>query len=149
MAQLVGSEDSSERNIVLCFPSKRDPSIHPRESTVRAIWFVLHAVLEDVGRHKRMDDASSQSILVVQKLPLRSEATSNSNGYIQGRLPLRISLFQVHRPTAFSSVVWNIVKYLMRVRLRQRVRVQPRIVEGSFARAWKRSGFLRVYYRRI
>jgi hypothetical protein len=119
---LTGSKDTSGRSIIFIDLSKQDKSKYPRESMCRAMWYIVHAALEDEMTQKRgvviigfpRNAKLSQIDRPLTKMNLES---------IKGCIPVRQSGIHICHPPTFFNLVLPILKFFMGERLRKRLQL--------------------------
>jgi hypothetical protein len=111
-ARLVPAKDPVGRSIVFVDPSKLDSSKYERESMVRALWYVLHAALENVDAQKMgcimMGYPKNAHISQVDRSLMKMNMES-----IRGCIPVRISAFFLCHPPTFFAVIFPIIKLFL------------------------------------
>jgi CRAL/TRIO domain len=108
------------RNILYFDPSKSDKTKYTRESALRAVWYGLHALLEDTEVQKRGVIALNYNAnfrLSNRDPPLTKKCFST----LKGALPLRISAIHgTHVPYVYGCVIALVMVFLGE-RLRKRI----------------------------
>jgi len=120
--RLVPAQDEHGRSILLADPSKQDASLYERESMLRAMWYVLHASLENEDAQKR----GIVMIIVPKNARFKQFDRHLSKMLmesIKGCLPVRVSAFHICQPPTFFSMIWPIMNLFLGERLRKRVKV--------------------------
>jgi len=117
-----GKKDPFGHAVIFVDPSLQDPTKYERESAVRALWYVMHAVLEDEEVQKRGT--------IMLAYPKRAKLSQFDNklvnmniSSIRGCIPVRVAAFHICHPPTFFSIVFPIVKLFMGEKLRKRVKV--------------------------
>jgi hypothetical protein len=117
---LTGTKDASGRSIVYLQPSKQDKSKYTRESMCRAMWYIVHAALEDEMTQKRgVVNLSFPDNAKLSQLD-RSLVKMNLD-CIKGCLPVRQSGMHICHPPSFISLVLPLLKLFMGERMRKRI----------------------------
>jgi CRAL/TRIO domain len=126
--RLVPAKDPVGRAILFADSSRQEANKNDRLRTVRAMWYVMHAALEDVETQKvgvvLISDPRkakfSQTDSKLDQLMISS---------IRGCLPVRVSgIHLCHMPT-FFSIIFPIIKVFLGQKLRQRITLHQGSVE--------------------
>jgi hypothetical protein len=112
-ARLVSAKDPVGRSIVFVDPSKLDSSKYERESMVRALWYVMHAALENVDAQKvgniMLGYPRNTKITQVDRKLMKLNMES-----IRGCIPVRISALHIcHPPVFFAKVIFPIMQLFL------------------------------------
>lgn len=108
--------------IIFFDPSKQDRTKYDRLSMVRAIWYTMHAVLED----EQTQRFGIVTIVFPKNAKISQFDRQLENAIVasvKGLLPVRMSAFHVCQPPIYSRLIWPIVKIFLGERLRKRVQV--------------------------
>jgi hypothetical protein len=119
---ITGTKDSSGRSIMVMDPSKHDKTMYERESMCRALWYVVHAGLEDEMTQKRglvilgyLQNAKfSQFDRALTKMNIES---------LKGCIPVRMSGLHLCHAPSFMALVLPVVKVFMGERMRKRIQL--------------------------
>jgi hypothetical protein len=119
---LTGTKDASGRSIIFIDPSKQDKSKYPRESMCRAMWYILHAALEDEVTQQRgvINVAYPHHAKLSQ---LDRPLTKMNMESMKGCIPVRQSGVHICYPPSFVSLILPILKAFMGERLRKRIQL--------------------------
>jgi hypothetical protein len=119
---LTGTKDASGRSIIFIDPSKQDKSKYPRESMCRAMWYILHAALEDeVTQKLGVINVAFPHHAKFSQMD-RSLCKMNMES-LKGCIPARQSGFHICHPPSFVSVLLPILKSFMGERMRKRIKL--------------------------
>ena len=116
----IDTNTPDERNMLWFDPSKLDPTQYSRESGCRAMWYLFHALLEDVQVQQRGMICINYSAHFSMKNrdPLFTRMCISS---LQGCLPIRISVFHGCHPPPLYRLAARIMLFILGDRLRKRV----------------------------
>lgn len=114
--------DSENRRIIYGDPAKLNSSLYERESMVRALWYTVHAALEDETTQRRgavlmlnhRDVAPSQFDPELVRLCAES---------LRGCIPLRIGAIHLFHLPFFVNYIAPLFKYLLGERLWSRIAI--------------------------
>ena len=119
---LPGVRDPMGRVVVVVRPGRLDHKAYPRESMVRACWFVLHKILKEVQGQRR-----GVCILVVGHEGTYAEYDSQLErallDSLQATLPLRIGAVDICNPPWFFSAIFAVLRLFMADKVYQRIRI--------------------------
>jgi len=116
-----GATDDRGRAVIFSDASRQDRNKYSRESMIRAVWYLLHAVLfssESAQRHGVIcvsDPSRAQFSQIDTKLAKLLIPS------VLGAIPLRISAYHICNAPSYASMVWAVVKHFISARLRKRV----------------------------
>ena len=118
---LPGIKEPGGRSILYADPSRYAPK-KERITTVRALWYVMHAALEDVETQQKgvviiadpRKAKMSQTDTKLDKLNVES---------IRGCLPVRVAAMHLCHMPAFFALIFPIIKVFLGERLRQRIKL--------------------------
>mmetsp|Transcript_13074 Transcript_13074/g.30430 ORF Transcript_13074/g.30430 Transcript_13074/m.30430 type:complete len:173 (-) Transcript_13074:1121-1639(-) len=120
--QFMGSKDPTGRNILFVNSEKLNRGLYERESLVRAVWYVLHAAIEDETTQKL-----GVIFVAYPKHTKSSELDFKLNRMVtdslQGCVPLRVSKILICKPPRIFAAVWPIVRAFLPDRVKKRVAV--------------------------
>jgi len=112
-ARLMPAKDPVGRSIVFVDPSKLDSTKYQRESMCRALWYVMHASLENPRAQQRGDliIGYPKHVEITQ---VDRELMKMNMESIRGCIPVRISaLFLCHPPSFFAKVVYPLIRLFL------------------------------------
>lgn len=119
---VVGATDPSGRTIMFADPSRQDKTKYTRPSMTRAVWYVIHAALEN--------KTTQQKGLVMIAYPRKAKMSQIDRPQmkmnlesIQGILPLRISCILMCHPPTFFAIVFSFIQLFMAARTKKRLQV--------------------------
>lgn len=125
-ARLMPSKDPSGRSIVFVDPSKLDSSKYERESMCRALWYILHASLENAQAQQygniMLGYPRNAKLTQVDRTLMKMNMEC-----IRGCIPVRISALFLCQPPTFFAVIFPLIRLFLGERLRKRINV----VSGS------------------
>lgn len=129
---IAGVKEPGGRSILYADPS-RYASKHERLTTVRALWYVMHAALEDEETQKKgfviiadpRNAKISQTDTKMDKLNIES---------IRGCIPARVAAMHLCHMPIFFSIIFPVIKVFLGARLRQRIRLHSGSVEHVLKR---------------
>lgn len=112
-------KDSQGRAIIYVDPSRQGEK-KERIRTVRALWYVMHAALEEESVQKYgfimiadpREAKMSQTDTKLDKLNIQS---------VKGCLPVRIGAMHLCHMPAFFALIWPVVKVFLGAKLRKRI----------------------------
>lgn len=110
--RLVPAQDHHGRSILLADPSNQDSSLYTRESMLRAMWYILHASLENEGAQKR----GIVMIIYPKNARFKQFDRHMSKMFmesIKGCLPVRVSAFHICQPPTFFSIIWPFINLFL------------------------------------
>ena len=118
---LTGTKDPQGRSIIFVDPSKQDRTRYSRESMVRALWYILHAALEDVDTQKH------GVVFLIYPHHARFSQFDRTLSMMQldslkGVIPVRMSAMHICCPPEWISMLVPLVNLLMGERLRKRIK---------------------------
>jgi hypothetical protein len=109
------------RTLVLYDPSRQDPTQYPRESMVRAMWYMVHAAI---------DPSSSTAANIVMLCNFRDFHRSADRQLARALLesmkrclPIRVAAYHVCHPTPLLRVLAPFVLWFLGSKARQRIRI--------------------------
>ena len=117
---MAGHADSQGRGILYLEPGKQDRTKYSRESMIRAVWYHLHAALEQT-------ECQKHGILFVSypggaKLGQFDRTLIKALlGSMQGVLPVRVSAIHICQPPAFIKIILPVVRLFMSDRVKRRL----------------------------
>jgi len=118
---LTGTKDPQGRTIVFLDPSKQDKTKYSRESMARAMWYFLHAALEEEETQKH----GVVFLIYPHKARFkqfdRQLAKMNMES-LKEAIPVRMSALHICHPPGFINLLLPIMKLLMGERLRKRIK---------------------------
>lgn len=116
----IDTNTPDERDMLWFDPSKLDPAQYSRESGCRALWYLFHALLEDVQVQQRglICINYSAHFSLKNRDPLFTRMCISS---LQGCLPIRISVFHGCHPPPIYRIVARFLLFMLGERLRKRV----------------------------
>mmetsp|Transcript_5051 Transcript_5051/g.14498 ORF Transcript_5051/g.14498 Transcript_5051/m.14498 type:complete len:207 (+) Transcript_5051:107-727(+) len=115
-------KDPSGRAVMFGDPSRLKNPSNNRMTIQRAIWYVMHAALEEESVQQKgvvmlLYPHNAKLAQVDRKLmKMNSES-------MKGCIPVRLSAFHVCNPPKFFSIVFPLLKLFLGDRLRKRIRV--------------------------
>jgi hypothetical protein len=119
---LTGTKDATGRSIIFIDPSKQDKSKYPRESMCRAMWYFVHAALEDEMTQKRgivnIVFPHHAKLSQIDRPLLKMNVES-----LKGCIPVRLTGVHICHPPSFVSLILPILKVFMGDRLRKRIQL--------------------------
>jgi hypothetical protein len=119
---LTGTKDASGRSIIFIDPSKQDKSKYSRESMCRAVWYLVHAALEDEMTQKRgivnIAFPRHAKLSQIDRPLIKMNIES-----VKGCIPVRQSVIHICHPPSFVSLLLPILKVFMGERLRKRLQL--------------------------
>ena len=122
LMRLTGAKDDSGRIILFADPSRQDKTKYTTKSMAKAVWYVLHAALED-------EDAQKHGIVLVV-FPHKAKVTQMDRqlikllaGSLKDRIPVRLAGFHICHPPTFFRVIFPIISLVLGPRLRKRIRI--------------------------
>ena len=115
-------KDPKGRSIMFLNPANQDRSKYERKSMVRALWYMVHAALENEEAQKHgvvfvgygHDAKFSQFDRELGRLNMSS---------LQGAIPVRLSAIHLCRPPSFFKIIFAFMKLFMKERTKKRFRV--------------------------
>lgn len=117
-----GVSDVLGRCVLVVHPGRLDHKAYPRESMVRACWFVLHKILESEEFQRR-----GVRILVLADEGTYAEYDSKLERMLldslQATLPLRIGAVDVLNPPWFFSAIFAVLRLFMADKVYQRIKI--------------------------
>jgi hypothetical protein len=115
-------KDPTGRAIIFGDPSKQDISKYTREGMCRAIWYTLHAALEE--------ESAQKYGLIFLIFPHHAKLSQLDRklmkiitGSLRECLPMRLAAVHVCHPPTFFAVLFPIIKVFFGARLRKRIQV--------------------------
>lgn len=112
-ARLIPAKDPVGRSIVFVDPSRLDASQYERESMCRAVWYVLHASLEN-PRAQMFGNVMLGYPKNVQVTQVDRELMKLNMESIRGCIPVRISALLICQPPGFfAKIVFPIMKLFL------------------------------------
>eukprot|EP00538_Stauroneis_constricta_P007252 CAMPEP_0119564372 /NCGR_PEP_ID=MMETSP1352-20130426/26767_1 /TAXON_ID=265584 /ORGANISM="Stauroneis constricta, Strain CCMP1120" /LENGTH=207 /DNA_ID=CAMNT_0007613125 /DNA_START=99 /DNA_END=722 /DNA_ORIENTATION=- len=112
--------DDLGRQAVVYDPSKLDSTAHTRESCIRALWYFIHAALEDedTQRHGALILATPKDVTFSQ---FDAKQESMIIRTLRGCVPLRVPAVHIIRPASFFFFIWPFIKVVFGKKLKNRV----------------------------
>lgn len=115
-------KDPVGRAVVFGDPSRLKNPSNNRLSIQRAIWYVIHAALED--------DSVQQKGVVMLMYPHNAKFSQidrklmkMNTESMKGCIPVRLSAFHICHPPKFFAIIFPLLKLFLGERLRKRIRV--------------------------
>jgi hypothetical protein len=114
--------ETGHRNVLFADPSLQDKTKYSTQEMARAVWYVIHAALED-------EATQCKGIIMIiyphhVKLgQFNRELSKTIMGSIRGCLPLRLSALHMCHPPAVFQIIFPVIKALMGARLRKRINI--------------------------
>lgn len=122
--RLTNKRDSAGRPILFADPSRlpMDQSSYENESICRALWYVMHALIEDETAQRK------GSIIVVfpknsKFAQFNRKLVKMNADSIKGCIPVRLSALHICHPPAVFDLFFPILKILMGAHLRQKIKL--------------------------
>jgi CRAL/TRIO domain len=115
--------DESGRGIFMVNPSKKDLSKYSRVAMVRAIWYMVHAMLES---HESIQQKGVVVIICSRDAKLSHFDRKLDDMILQslkGVLPMRISVFHICQPPTVFALVFPFLRMMIGPRLRKKIKV--------------------------
>lgn len=122
--RLTNQRDTAGRPIVFGDPSRlpADQSSYENESMCRALWYCMHALLEDETAQRK----GSVIVMFPKNVRIahfnRKLAKLNAES-IKGCIPIRLSALHICHPPVVFDLIFPIIKVLMGAHLRKKIRV--------------------------
>lgn len=119
---IASMKERSGRGVIYTQPSISVERMFPHDMALRAIWYVIHAILES-------ETAQQKGVVIIVTGKNYKLANFEKKWVMQcidtlkGCCPIRISAFKLCHPPAFFNIVWPFLKRCMDSVLRKRVRV--------------------------
>lgn len=111
------------RTLVLYDPSRQDPTQYPRESMVRAMWYMAHAAIAS-------DPLTSTTASIVMFGNFRNFHRSADRHLAKALLesmkkclPIRVATYHVCHPTPMLRIMAPLVLWILGSKARQRIRI--------------------------
>lgn len=129
---LPGIREPGGRSIIYADPSRYAPK-KERLTTVRALWYTMHAALED-------EETQKKGVVIIADPRAASLAQTDTKmdqlnvESIRGCIPVRVAAMHLCHMPAFFSLIFPVIKVFLGERLRKRIKLH----NGSVAHVLER-----------
>uniref|UniRef100_A0A7S1FTJ5 CRAL-TRIO domain-containing protein n=2 Tax=Corethron hystrix TaxID=216773 RepID=A0A7S1FTJ5_9STRA len=119
---MTGKCDPSGRSILFGDPSKMDPGAYEAKSMCRALWYILHSLLEN-------EETQKKGVVFLlwphnfKPWQLDKKLLKMNSESVRACIPLRVSALHVCHPPKIFAIVFPILKMFMGEVLRKRFRL--------------------------